>query len=226
MAKGEPTAVDLTRAQQAVARRVAESKATVPELTLQAHVDMEAGLALLERVGASEATVADLAIRACALALREVPRANGSYRDGRFDLHPRVNVGVMLSAQGTLVVPTVFDADLKALAQVAAERHALIDRARSGTITAPELSGATFTVADLAGPDVTALAAPVIPPQAGTLSLGAVLPAPVARDEAVVVRPVMAITLTCDHRILYGDAAAEFLGRVRALLEEDEGLQG
>ncbi len=94
-------------------------------------------------------------VKACALALREHPRANGSYRDGRFELHSRVNVGVAVAVAsedptgGALVVPTVFDADTKALGEIARETRALAERVRDGTVTPPELSGGTFTVSNL-----------------------------------------------------------------------------
>ena len=91
----------------------------------------------------------DMVVKACALALQEFPRANGAYRDGRFELYSRVNVGVAVAAQDALVVPTVFDADRKGLAQIAADARAVAAKVRDGTITPPELSGGTFTVSNL-----------------------------------------------------------------------------
>ena len=91
----------------------------------------------------------DMVVKACAIALREHPRANGAYRDGRLELYSRVNVGVAVAAQDALVVPTIFDADLKGLRQIASEARALAQRVREGTVTPPELSGGTFTVSNL-----------------------------------------------------------------------------
>ncbi|HEU0250161.1 MAG TPA: dihydrolipoamide acetyltransferase family protein [Solirubrobacteraceae bacterium] len=251
-AKGETTAVELTRTQRTIARRMAESKATIPDFTLTAAVDMrecvelraelgrlarksvERAVADDEGVGVAKGGVAptynDMIVKACALALREHPRANGSYRDGRFELHSRVNVGVAVAVTsddptgGALVVPTVFDADTKALGEIARETRSLAQRVRDGQVTPPELGGATFTVSNLGMYGIRHFSAIVNPPQAAILAVGAVAPRPVARKNKAIVRPAMTLTLSCDHRILYGADAALFLTRVRELLEEPAAL--
>jgi pyruvate dehydrogenase E2 component (dihydrolipoamide acetyltransferase) len=234
-AKGETTIVELTRTQQTIARRMAESKATIPDFTLQIDVDMEECVKLrteLKRLSPAEApTYNDMVVKACALALREHPRANGSYRDGRVQLHSRVNVGVAVAvgssdgpSAGALVVPTVFDAEEKSLGEIARETRALAERVRDGAITPPELGGGTFTVSNLGMFGVTAFTAIVNPPQAAILSVGALAPRVVVREGEVVARNTMTVTLACDHRILYGADAARFLGRVRELLETPAAL--
>jgi pyruvate dehydrogenase E2 component (dihydrolipoamide acetyltransferase) len=230
-AKGETTTVELSRTQQAVARRMAESKATIPDFTLQIDVDMEACVTLraqlkeLGRTGAHDVpTYNDMVVKAAALALREHPRANGTYRDGRLQLYSRVNVGVAVAAEGALVVPTVFDADSKALGEIAREARALAERVRAGTITPPELGGGTFTVSNLGMYGVRSFTAIVNPPQAGILSVGALAPRAVVRDGELAARHTMTLTLACDHRILYGAEAAQFLARVRELLEAPAAL--
>ncbi len=144
-AKGETTILELTRTQQTIARRMAEAKATIPEFTLQTEIDMEACVALrseLKGLGKDgipthpAPTYNDMVVKACALALREFPRANGGYRDGRLQLHSRVNVGVAVAAEETLVVPTVFDADQKSLGEIARETRALA-RARARRVDHP-----------------------------------------------------------------------------------------
>ena len=221
--KGEAQVVELTKLQQVVARRMAEAKATVPEFTLTTEIDMEACVALRGELKALERepvpSYNDMVVKACALALREHPRANGAYKDGRFELYSRVNVGVAVAAQDALVVPTVFDADAKDLGQIAAETRALAERVRDGKVTPPELSGGTFTVSNLGMFGVTDFVAVINPPQAAILAVGAMAPKPVVRDGAIVARNTMSVTLTCDHRILYGADAAQFLARIRALLE-------
>ncbi len=234
-AKGETTTVELTRTQQTIARRMAESKATIPDFTLQMDVDMEECVKLreeLKRLSPEEApTYNDMVVKGCALALREHPRANGSYRDGRLQLHSRVNVGVAVAVDsgngpgaGALVVPTVFDAEEKSLGEVARETRALAERVRDGTITPPELGGGTFTVSNLGMFGVSAFTAIVNPPQAAILSVGALAPRAVVHGGEVVVRNTMTVTLACDHRILYGADAAQFLARVRELLEQPAAL--
>jgi pyruvate dehydrogenase E2 component (dihydrolipoyllysine-residue acetyltransferase) len=239
-AKGETTVVELTRTQQTIARRMAESKATIPDFALQAELDMERCVQLrseLKRLSPEEApTYNDMVVKACALALREHPRANGSYRDGRLQLHSRVNVGVAVAADsddplgGALVVPTVFDADLKSLGEIARETRALAERVRTGTITPPELGGGTFTVSNLGMYGVRSFTAIVNPPQAAILSVGSLAPRAVVLAGSadgggeVVARHTVSVTLACDHRILYGADAARFLARIRELLEEPAAL--
>jgi pyruvate dehydrogenase E2 component (dihydrolipoamide acetyltransferase) len=247
-AKGETSTVELSRTQRTIARRMAESKATIPDFTLTADVDMEQCLQLRDELkrlarrsagadargdgqdGAAVPTYNDMIVKACALALREHPRANGSYRDGRFELHARVNVGVAVAVDAddptssALVVPTVFDADGKALGEIARETRSLAQRVRDGQITPPELSGATFTVSNLGMFGIRQFTAIVNPPQAAILAVGEVAPRPVVRKKKVVARAAMTVTLTCDHRILYGADAALFLARVRELLQEPAAL--
>jgi pyruvate dehydrogenase E2 component (dihydrolipoamide acetyltransferase) len=235
-AKGETTEVELSRTQQTIARRMAESKATIPHFALEVEVDMEECVALrdeLKRVtgeGETIPTYNDMVVKACALALRAHPRANSSYRDGRVQLHSRVNVGVAVATEGqgpqggTLIVPTVFDAERKALGEIAREARALAARVRDGSITPPELSGGTFTVSNLGMFGVRSFTAIINPPQAAILSVGMVRAMPVARDRGILLRHTMSLTLACDHRILYGADAAGFLGHIRDLLERPAAL--
>jgi pyruvate dehydrogenase E2 component (dihydrolipoamide acetyltransferase) len=161
-----------------------------------------------------------MVVKACAIALREHPRANGSYKDGHFELYSRVNIGVAVAAQDALVVPTVFDADKKSLGEIARDGRALAERVRAGVVTPPELSGGTFTVSNLGMFGVTDFVAVINPPQAAILAVGKMEPRAVVRDGEVAARNTMSITLSCDHRILYGAGAAEFLARIKALLEQ------
>jgi pyruvate dehydrogenase E2 component (dihydrolipoamide acetyltransferase) len=223
--KGETTTQDLSRLQQTVARRMAESKATAPDFVLNIDVDMEDAVDLRKRLKAAAAegqpvpSFNDFVVKAAALALVDFPRANGAYRDGKFELYSRVNVGVAVAGQDALVVPTVFDADTKSLGQISRETRALAERVRAGAITPPELSSGTFTVSNLGMFGIQSFVAVINPPQAAILAVGAMAPTPVVRDGEVVVRHIMRLTLACDHRILYGADAAEFLGRIRERLE-------
>ncbi|HWY19412.1 MAG TPA: dihydrolipoamide acetyltransferase family protein [Solirubrobacteraceae bacterium] len=235
-ARGETTEIELSRTQQTIARRMAESKATIPHFSLQADIDMEECVALrseLKRLGQADApTYNDMVVKACALALREHPRANSSYRDGRLQLHGRVNVGIAVAVEadgpssgGVLIVPTVFDADAKSLGEIARETRALASRVREHSITPPELGGGTFTVSNLGMFGVSAFTAIVNPPQAAILAVGSVGPRPVVREDGeIAARQTMTVTLACDHRILYGADAARFLARIRELLEQPASL--
>jgi pyruvate dehydrogenase E2 component (dihydrolipoamide acetyltransferase) len=229
-AKGQTETVELTKLQQTVARRMAESKATAPHFYLQAEIDMSRAFEARTKIKAAAAegevvpSFNDMVVKACALALREYPRANGAYRDGHLELYSRINVGIAVAGQDALVVPTIFDADLKGLRQIAAEARALAQRVREGTITPPELSGGTFAVSNLGMYGISNFHAVINPPQAGILAVGAITETPVARDGEITTAHLMGVTLACDHRILYGADGAEFLGRIRALLEEPLGL--
>jgi pyruvate dehydrogenase E2 component (dihydrolipoamide acetyltransferase) len=225
-AKGETRVQELTKLQEVVARRMAESKATAPHFYLEATVDMSAAVAGRARLkaatpeGGVTPSFNDMVVKACALALRELPKANGAYRDGRLELYSRVNVGVAVAARDALVVPTIFDADRKGLSQIARDARTVAAKVRDGSITPPELSGGTFTVSNLGMYGIRNFGAVINSPQAAILAVGAIEERPVARDGALATAHLMDVTLACDHRILYGAEAAELLARIRALLEE------
>jgi pyruvate dehydrogenase E2 component (dihydrolipoamide acetyltransferase) len=226
-AKGSVEIVELTKLQQVVARRMSESKATAPHFYLRSEVNMGAAVAARARIKAHLAVEGeaipsfnDMVVKACAIALRKFPLANGAYHDGRFELYSRVNVGIAVAAEGALVVPTIFDADRKGLREIAADAGALAAKVRDGSITPPELSGATFTVSNLGMFGVSSFDAIVNSPQAGILAVGEIADRPAVRGGEVVPAKLMDITLSCDHRILYGAEGAEFLAAVKALLEE------
>jgi pyruvate dehydrogenase E2 component (dihydrolipoamide acetyltransferase) len=225
-AKGTVSVEEPSKLQSTVARRMAESKATAPHFYLEAEIDMSRAVEArgkVKEIAAPDLIVPsfnDMVVKASALALREHPRANGAYRDGRFELYSRVNVGIAVAADGALVVPTLFDADRKGLWQIGTEARELSQRVRDGKITPPELSGATFTVSNLGMFGIDAFAAVINPPQAAILAVGAIRERPVARDGEIVTAHMMRVNLACDHRILYGAEGAQFLDRIRELLEE------
>jgi pyruvate dehydrogenase E2 component (dihydrolipoamide acetyltransferase) len=222
-AKGGVELVELTSTQRTIARRMAESRATVPDFELRATVDMTGCVELrasLKALGGTAPTYNDMIVKAAALALREHPRVNGAYRDGRFELYSRVNVGVAVAAHDALVVPTVFDADRKSLGAIAQATRELAAKVRDGKVTPPELAGGTFSVSNLGMFGIDSFTAVVNHPQAAILAVGALAPRPVVDDSGrIVARQTVDLTLACDHRILYGADGAKFLARVRELLE-------
>ena len=220
---------ELSRLQQVIARRMAEAKSTIPHFQVQTEVQFDAAIALRAELkaagdqlpGTPVPSLNDLIVKASALALRRHPHANGSYKDGRFELHARVNVGVAVAADSALVVPTVFDADTKSLGAIAADTSALAEKVRSQTITPPELSGATFTVSNLGMFGMTAITPVINPPQAAILGVGAARPTLRRNPDtgAIEDAQLLTLTLSCDHRILDGADAARFLADIKALLE-------
>src|SRR5213078_4830486 len=144
-------------------------------------------------------TFNDMVVKACALALREFPRANGAYRDGKIELYSRVNVGVAVAAQDALVVPTVFDADKKSLGEIARTVRELANKVRDGKITPPDLSGGTFTVSNLGMYGIDRFSAVINPPQAALLAVGALKKRPAVDDGGrIVARDSMTLSLVCD----------------------------
>jgi pyruvate dehydrogenase E2 component (dihydrolipoamide acetyltransferase) len=222
-AKGEVAVLELTRTQALIARRMASAKATIPEFQVTVEVDADPALELREQLRNTASplpSVNDLIVKACALALRAHPNVNAAYVDGHFERYSRINIGVAVASEGTLVVPTVFDADLRSLVEIAAQTRKLATQVRDGTVAPADLSGGTFTVSNLGMLGVARFTAVINPPQAAILAVGAASPRPVVADDGSIrVRRVMEMTLSADHRIVYGADAAEFLQTVRKRLE-------
>ncbi|HVX22314.1 MAG TPA: dihydrolipoamide acetyltransferase family protein [Acidimicrobiales bacterium] len=222
--KGEVSVRPLTSVQRVIATRMAEANTVVPAFQLHLDVVLDEVLAVRERSrdlpGARPVpSLNDFVVRAAALALRDHPLANGSYAEDGLRLHSRVNVGFAVAAEGTLLVPTVFDADQKSVGTIAAETRALAGRAREGALTPAELSGGTFTVSNLGMFGMTAITPVVNVPQAAILGVGAARPQLARVDGEIVERTVATLTLNCDHRILYGADAARFLADIARFVE-------
>jgi pyruvate dehydrogenase E2 component (dihydrolipoamide acetyltransferase) len=227
-AKGDTALNELTRLQRTVARRMAESRATVPDFELRCEVDMSEAVRLRERladVSDPAPSYNDFIVKAAALALRQFPRVNGAYRDGAVETYSRVNVGVAVAADEALVVPTIFDADRLSLGEISRKSRELAARVRDRSIAPSDVGGGTFTVSNLGMYGVDSFSAVVNPPQAAILAVGSLKPrAAVDPDGNVVARPTIVLTLACDHRVLYGADGARFLARVRELLERPDAL--
>jgi pyruvate dehydrogenase E2 component (dihydrolipoamide acetyltransferase) len=224
--EGSSTAQELTRTQRLIARRMAEAKSTIPHFQVQTEADIGALLGLRAQLRDQPSppdpvpSLNDFIVKACALALRRHPRANGSYRDGRFELHEQVNIGIAVAAADALVVPTITDADGRSVGAIAQDARRLAAKVRDGTVTPGELASATFTVSNLGMYGMTAITPVINPPQAAILGVGAARAVLALDDDgAVTERQLMTLTLSCDHRILYGADAAEFLSDIRRGLE-------
>lgn len=224
-AKGETERREPSRVQAVIARRMAESKSVVPHFQVETEVRMNAAIQLragLKKVvgEGSPPSFNDLIVKAAALALRNHPKANGSYRDGGFELHQRINIGIAVAAEEALVVPTIVDADQKSLGEISRESRRLAERVRTGEVTPPELAGGTFTISNLGMFGMTAIYPVINLPQAAILGVGMTRQLlSRGEDGEIEDAALMTLTLSCDHRILYGAEAAGFLGEVRELLE-------
>ncbi|TMC36071.1 MAG: 2-oxo acid dehydrogenase subunit E2, partial [Chloroflexi bacterium] len=217
----EVEVVEPTRMQATIARRMAESKSTVPEfqVTVEARVDLAVSLRqqLKDSVpGAEKVTMTDFLVRACALALRRFPEVNSSWADGRFQRKRSINIGLAVApSQGMgLLVPVVHDADIKDLIQISIESRQVIERARSGRPAEGDLSGATFSISNLGMFGVDEFTAIINPPEAAILAVGAIKDVPVVEGSRILPGKVMRMTLSVDHRVFYGATAAQFMAEV------------
>jgi pyruvate dehydrogenase E2 component (dihydrolipoamide acetyltransferase) len=222
-AKGEPAVHQLSRVQQTVARRMAESRATVPDFELRCEVDMSGIAELRDRLRETTDTSLsynDFIVKAVALALRDFPRVNAAYRDGAVESYSRINVGIAVAADDALVVPTIFEADRLSLGEISRTARELADRVRNGSVSPAELAGGTFTVSNLGMYGIDSFTAVINPPQAAILAVGSVKARPVVlENDELASRPTVLLSLSCDHRVLYGADGARFLDRLRELLE-------
>jgi pyruvate dehydrogenase E2 component (dihydrolipoyllysine-residue acetyltransferase) len=221
--KGDTRTLELTATQTTIARRMVESATTIPSFTVSADVDMS--LITTLRRGAREErdeapSVNDFVVKASARALQTFPRFNAAYVDGKVECYSRVNVGIAVATDDALLVPVVLDADRKTLAQIAADTRRLAEAARRRALQPDDLRDGTFTVSNLGMFGVRSFTAIIDPPQVGILAVGGVRRAPVEDAHGgVVFRDLMTVTLTCDHRVVYGADGAQFLSRLRELLE-------
>ncbi len=216
--------VQQSRIQRIIAERMVESHTTIPDFTMRVDVDMEAAVALRAQlkalVGDGPApSINDMVVKASALALREIPKANSGLRDGRIEQYSRVNVGIAVATSDAIVVPVISDADRRSLDDIGVEGRRLASAVRAGAIAPEDLSDGTFTVSNLGMYGIHAFTAVINPPQAAILAVGALRQEAVVREGEIRVGTLMSLTLTGDHRILNGVDGAELLVAIASRLE-------
>ena len=220
----EDRTVRLSTMRRVIADRMTESKATVPHfyLTVDCEVDelLKVRREINERIEGARVSVNDIVIRACALALREVPAANVSWAgEGTMTQHGSVDISVAVAVPGGLVTPIVRNADAKGLVGIAAEMKELAARAREGKLLPDEYQGGSFSISNLGMYGVKSFDAVINPPQACILAVGAAEPRPVVRDGEIVPATVMSCTLSVDHRVVDGAIGAELLSAIKRNIE-------
>ena len=223
-ASAEDRTVRLSTMRRVIADRMTESKATVPHfyLTVDCEVDelLKVRREINDRIEGARVSVNDIVIRACALALREVPAANVSWAgEGTMTQHGSVDISVAVAVPGGLVTPIVRNADAKGLVGIAAEMKELATRAREGKLLPDEYQGGSFSISNLGMYGVRSFDAVINPPQACILAVGAAEPRPVVRDGEIVPATVMTCTLSVDHRVVDGATGAELLGAIKRNIE-------
>lgn len=223
-AVGEESYEDVSVSQMrgAIARRLGESKFTAPHfyLTMSITMDkaMEARKAINE-VSPVKVSFNDLVIKASAMALRQHPYVNSSWMGDKIRQHHHIHVGSAVAIDDGLIVPVIKFADMKSLSQIAEESKSLAEKARNKKLQPPEFQGNTFTISNLGMMDIDEFTAIINPPDSCILAVGKITPTPVVENNEVVVRNIMKITLSCDHRVVDGAVGSRFLQTLKAHLE-------
>ena len=207
-----------------IARRMSQSKQTIPHFYITTSVTMDDALALRRQYNEAvpsdaQVTVNDLVVKAAALALRDFANLNASYVDDRIDVHTDINIGAAVAVEGGVLTVTTRQTDSSPIADIARENRAMIERARAGRARPDDVSGSTFTISNLGGYDTDHFAAIINPPQAAILAVATARETAVVEEGQVVVRTVMQMTISADHRVTDGAECALFLKRVKELLE-------
>jgi pyruvate dehydrogenase E2 component (dihydrolipoyllysine-residue acetyltransferase) len=214
----------LSSMRKTIARRLTEAW-QAPVFQLGITVDMGRALELRERLvemhgDGVKPTISDLLTKVCAAALMRHRAVNALYKGDAIELHPTANVGIAVAIPKGLVVPVIRSCERKTIAEIAAARADVVERARAGKLQQADLDGGTFTISNLGMFGIERFIAVLNPPQAAILAVGSTEEKPVVVDGQVVVRSRMELTLTCDHRAIDGATGAQFLGDVKAFLEE------
>ena len=225
---GTPTEIEvvkLTGVRRTIARRMVEAWAA-PAFQISMSADMAAQIRLRERLvaetpeGAVKPTYSDVLVKLCALALMRHRDVNALFAGEEIHLYPTANVGIAVAIPHGLVVPVIPNAERKTIREIAEARADLVERTRAGKLVAADLEGGTFTISNLGMYGVERFVAVLNPPQAAILAVGAIEERAVAQAGEIAVRPRLELTLTCDHRVVDGATASEFLGTVKGFLEE------
>jgi pyruvate dehydrogenase E2 component (dihydrolipoamide acetyltransferase) len=216
--------VETSKLRQAIARRMVESKTSVPHFYVTSEVEMEAALALRKQINGalpeeSKVTINDLIVKAAALALRDFPNINASFAGDKIVRHQRINVGTAVAVEGGLLTVVQKDTDTSTLSKIAADNKAMISRARVGKIKPDDVDSSTFSVSNLGAFDVESFVAIINPPEAAILAVGSVKQVPVVVDGALAVGTRMKATISADHRVTDGAEAAQFMQAFKAYLE-------
>jgi pyruvate dehydrogenase E2 component (dihydrolipoamide acetyltransferase) len=224
--------VKLSRVQVLIARRLTESKQTIPHFYVSSEVDMTGVLAMRQTFNASagedgvKVTVNDLIVKACSLALEKFPEVNSSLKDDQLIKHRHINVGIAIDVPSGLVVPVIRDTNIKGVRSIAREARDLIAKARANKLSTADLEGGTFSVSNLGMMDASNFIAVINPPQAAILAVASARKQFVPVDDQPVIRDMMTMTLSADHRIIYGAMVARFLQEVKRLLQDPYSLLG
>lgn len=218
--------VPLTHTRRVTARRMAESKRTIPHYYVQVDIDTSELVKLrqslipeMEKVAGVRLGYDDLIIKAAALALKDFPIFNSTYEEDEVKIFPRINICAAMAIGDELVTPVIKDADKKRLREIARERSSLLKKAKEHKLELEDLRGGTFTVSNVGAFGVDWLAAIINPPQAAILSVASIKDSPAVENGKITVKKIMKVVLSVDHRVADGATACRFLARLKEILE-------
>jgi pyruvate dehydrogenase E2 component (dihydrolipoamide acetyltransferase) len=220
-ARPEPKSVPVSSMRRVIAQRMAEVKPGVPHFYLTVDVEMDAAMKIREEAKALESKVSvnDIIVKAAAVALKRFPKVNVSMQGDTILQFGTADVGIAVAIEDGLITPVIKDADLKGLAAISAESRELAERARKKALKPDEYTGGSITVSNLGMFGIDQFVAVINPPQAAILAVGTVADKVVVRDGQMVVRKILTVTMSCDHRVIDGATGAEYLREFKALLE-------
>jgi pyruvate dehydrogenase E2 component (dihydrolipoamide acetyltransferase) len=218
-------AIPATKLRQAIARRMTESKTTVPHFQVTMEIDMEPAMALRQQVNEMLAadgikvSVNDLLVKAAGLALTYFPNLNGSFAGDTLVRRKAINVGSAVATPNGLLTVVQKHTDKSTLSQIARDNKEMVERARSGKIHPDDVSDGTFTLSNLGVYGVDSFTAIINPPEAAILAIGGIIEKPVVKNGQIVIGHTMKVTISADHRVTDGAEAAEFMVKFKAILE-------
>jgi len=208
-----------------IASRLTESIGPIPTFYLTIEIEMDNTLDVRKAINASldedqKVSVNDIIVKAAAMALLKHPFANSSYQDKTIRFYQQADIGVAVAIDEGLITPVVRGANMKGIAEIAAEIKDLAARAKSKKLQPDEYTGATFSISNLGMFGIKEFTAIINPPEAGILAIGGAAPTPVVRDGEIVIRNIMHVTMSCDHRVVDGATGAKFLQTFKQMLEQ------
>ena len=221
----ETEEVQTSRLRQAIGRRMAESKVTIPHFYVTTEVDMAAALGLRTQINALnpkelKVSVNDMIVKAAALALRDYPNINASFGGEKLIRNNRINIGTAVAVEGGLLTVVQKNTDVTPLTQIAVDNREMIARARQGKSRPADFEGSTFTVSNLGAYDVDHFIAIINPPNAAILAVGTAAQVPIVMNGELSVGWRMKVTISADHRVTDGAEAAQYLQKFKTIMEE------
>jgi pyruvate dehydrogenase E2 component (dihydrolipoamide acetyltransferase) len=216
--------IKLSSMRKTIAKRLEESKRTIPHFYLTLDIEIDKLLALRKQIKATSEdyniSVNDFIIKACAMALKKMPTANVQFAGDKLLQFKRVDISVAVAIEGGLITPVIRGAESKSLNDISVEMRELAAKARDGKLKPEEFQGGSFSISNLGMYGIKHFDAVINPPQAAILAIGKGEQRPVVKNGALAIANVMTVTLSCDHRAIDGAVGAEFLGFVKGFLEE------